>query len=370
MRKNGHTSAGRQRWRCDRCHATCTRSREDLRRRAEFDAFLDWLVGKRTASECAASLGLSRQWFARRISWCWHISPPVPNADRVPFVQVDGTWLPHDWCLLVCCDAHCQVLAWQWAGSENASAYRALLAHIRRVDAVCCDGAKGALGAIRVLWPKARVQRCLVHVQRDGRVDLTAHPRTPAGRDLRKLYLRLTRIHDTAEVAQWIVDLDKWHKQYKSFLKERTAAASDPTHPNARAGRTWWWTHLRVRRAYFRLEHLSQDGLLFAFLDPDNKAAASTTSTSNAIEGGVNAGLKRLLDLHRGLSEEHMRRCAEWYLYLHTSAPDPYQVLANYLATPVEHTTKPEPEPTDSDRFGTGIDWNEFHTSAPWQDNN
>ena len=33
-------------------------------------------------------------------------------------------------------------------------------------------------------------------------------------------------------------------------------------------GRKWWWTHERLRRAYFRLVRLNRAGVLFAFCDP------------------------------------------------------------------------------------------------------
>lgn len=296
---------------------------------------------------------MSRQWFAKRIAWCWQVAPPVPGAGHVPCVQVDATWLPHGWCLLVCCDVQGRVLAWQWAASENMQAYQALLGHVRRADAVCCDGAPGAIGAVRARWPRARIQRCLVHVQRDGRADLTAHPRTVPGQELRELYLRLGGVRDVRDVAQWVVDLHGWHERHRDFLLERSWAADDPTHPKALAGRTWWWTHLRVRRAYFRLEHLVGDATLFAFLDPQAKVAGTISATTNMIEGGINAGLKRLLDLHRGLSQDHMRRCAEWYLYLHGPDPDPRQVLAAHLAA--GNGAVPEPQAPVDDRLGTGI---------------
>ncbi|GDZ15177.1 hypothetical protein ACOJAS_10435 [Bifidobacterium breve] len=46
-------------------------------------------------------------------------------------------------------------------------------------------------------------------------------------------------------------------------------------------------------------------------------------STTNQLEGGTNAVVKRTLDHHRGLSEEHMKRCCEWTVYMLTEHPDP-----------------------------------------------
>ena len=39
--------------------------------------------------------------------------------------------------------------------------------------------------------------------------------------------------------------------------------------------------------------------------------------TTSPLEGGINAQLRDLLKRHRGMSEEHRRRAAEWFLTLH-----------------------------------------------------
>ena len=53
------------------------------------------------------------------------------------------------------------------------------------------------------------------------------------------------------------------------MLAERTYAKDHPDDPRAATSRSgWWWTHLPLRRAYFRLERLFKDGTLFCLLDP------------------------------------------------------------------------------------------------------
>ena len=89
-------------------------------------------------------------------------------------------------------------------------------------------------------------------------------------------------------------------------------------------GRKWWWTHERLRRAYFRLVRLNRDRMLFTFCDPSIvKDGGPLPSTTNQLEGGVNAVVKRVLDHHRGLSEAHIRRCCEWAVYMLAASPDP-----------------------------------------------
>ena len=166
------------------------------------------------------------------------------------------------------------------------------------------------------------VQRCLVHVLRNTRVDLTNGPRGEAGRELLGLARRLVRVTTADEAAAWLKELNDWRGRHDDHLKERTVAKQDPMHAR---GRKWWWTHERLRRAYFRLVRLNRAGVPFAFCDPAVlKGGGPLPSTTNQLEGGVNAVAERALDHHRGLSEEHMRRCCEWAVYMLTEQPDPH----------------------------------------------
>ena len=71
--------------------------------------------------------------------------------------------------------------------------------------------------------------------------------------------------------------------------------------------------------------------------------------------------------MHHGLPEEHMRRACEWVCYMRTHDPRPSGLIPD---TAPHH---PEPPTTDDatgdePQAGTGIDWNEFHTSARYPD--
>ena len=92
MRKKGFTSAGVQRWRCDTCRLSTTADRVDLRRIAEFRAFLAWVTGKKSMGQAATRLGVTRQTFTTRVSWCWNVTPRLRPDDIVHrYVEVDGT---------------------------------------------------------------------------------------------------------------------------------------------------------------------------------------------------------------------------------------------------------------------------------------
>ena len=160
------------------------------------------------------------------------------------------------------------------------------------------------------------------------------------------------------------------HERWKGMLAERTNAKDHPDDPKAATSRSgWWWTHLPLRRAYFRLERLFNDGTLFCLFDPTLSAHSPVPRDSDRLEGGLNAALKRMLVNHRGLPEAHMRRACEWHCYMHSAKPDPAHILKQHdqnTKTGTNHDNNDEPmsQPT----LGTGIDWNEFHTATRYPD--
>lgn len=87
------------------------------------------------------------------------------------------------------------------------------------------------------------------------------------------------------------------------------------------------------------------------------------TLKQNRLEGGVNSVVKDVLRNHRGLPEEHMRRACEWVCYMKTAHPRPESFIPDALRKG-EKATTPEPDDSVAPAYGTGIDWNEFHTTT------
>ncbi|PLS28829.1 transposase [Bifidobacterium parmae] len=366
MRKNGLTAKGTQRWKCTACSLSSTMPQERAARGRQLDAFLGWLLGRASQSACDAN-GDARA-LRKRTAWCWNIRPVIPPPTvRHHTVMADGTYMNHDWCLIVAIDGESgEVLGFQWCEHESKAAYMALFSRIPAPDVLVTDGLRGAETACHETWPATRIQRCLVHVQRNTRTDLTSKPRLEAGGELKRLSDRLTKVHDAGQAARWGEALNAWHLRWKDFVNERTLAKADPANPKA-ARQEWWWTHQEVRRCYRRLEKLFREGKLFAFLEPSLTAGGPVARTTNRLEGGVNSPLKHVLLDHHGLPEKHMRRACEWVCYMKSRDPDP----ASLIRPEQWKTTRPAGPSGDGDSggpvYGTGIDWNEFHTHTPWK---
>jgi len=238
-------------------------------------------------------------------------------------------------------------VAWQWCDREKHASWAALLHQLPAPRVVVCDGQPGLLSAIADVWPSTVVQRCLVHVLRDVKTNLTTHPRTPAGQSLLRLATHLTRITSIAEAGDWLVTLNAWWQSFGELTTQRTyrVDVADTDVPSwAKPTQTWWYTHARLRRAYRLLTRLAHHGDLFRFLDPA-LAGTAVPATTNRIEGGINAQLRRLLGCHRGMPPAHQRRAIEWWLWLRwADHPTPASLIRPEHIHPPTPTPEPEPD--------------------------
>ncbi|WP_280525553.1 IS1249 family transposase [Actinomyces qiguomingii] len=351
MKKSGRTAAGTRRWKCTACRSLATAPRPPSPGRAEqavLGEFIDWATGSRSQADISGGSGRA---FRRRTAWCWDIPVPKPPVTGEVYSQIfiDGMWLAHKWVLLVA-RSPTHVIAWQWAASESAAAYQALLADLAPPDLATTDGAGGALKAIAATWPGTPIQRCLIHVHRDTVRDLTHHPKTTPGKALLRHSRKLLSISTTEQATRWLVTLNDYGIQYKDWLNQRTTAQQDPQ-TAARTGRKWWYTHPRARRAWRRLERLAKQGQLFAYLtDPDGKPRPTPAErTTNPIES-INSQVRDRLRHHRGATTDHQAAIAEWTLHTYTQAPaTPAVILADWhtqgrpqrARTPKPKTNKP-----------------------------
>lgn len=267
MKKNGRTAKGVQRWKRPDCSLSPTMPQERAAHARVPGEFLARLPGRQP--QCALDPSGDSPALRKRTAWCWNIHPSIPPVTaRHHTVMADGTCMGHGWCLIIAIDGESgETLGFQWCGHESKAAYTALFSRMPAPDVPITDGLRGAEAACQEAWPGTRIQRCLAHVQRNTRTDLTSKPKLEAGGQLKKLSDRLTKAHDGETAVKWGEALNAWHITWGSFINERTHAKDDPTNPKAMR-RQWRWTHEDVRRCHRRLERLFREGKPFAFLDP------------------------------------------------------------------------------------------------------
>ena len=360
VKKNGRTSKGAIRYRCTHCGASYCASRPDISRKAELDQFVNWLTGKNAIGD----LQLPSSTWRRRTNWCWRVDPViVPTGQIYDYIQIDGTYLPYGWCLLTAVN-NGKVLAWQWCNQENKAAYKQLLKRLPEPLMVITDGQAGALSAIKDQWPNTRVQRCLVHIKRNIRTLTTINPKIPAHKALWGLAKRLVVIEDLNQADQWVGLLQAFHDQWGKWLNHKTYKNQIPPEQIPfwiRPNQQWWYTHQKARRAYNLLAKQTRKATLFTFLDPTLNKQATTAplpATTNELEGAINAAIKSLIYNHRGLSEPHMKKAAQWWCYQHSEHPlKPGQLIQPHHLKPGPKPEPKQPKP-DPKLWDSAIDYN------------
>lgn len=305
MQRWGTHPSGKQRWRCHKCKTNTIRKRKDNRQRKRLSLFIRWLTSKATLEEISRKQGVSTKTLERWFDQFWKQTPRPLPISTVRTLVLDGTSVVKRQCmLLIAGDGEKrQPVSWLPVGRESYDSWYTFLRKLSwdglDPSVVVCDAQRGLLKAIQTVWPKAHVQRCLIHVVRQSCAWLTQNPKTQAGQELLELVHALTSVRTKRQKRRWIRAFKYWSRRHDWFLKEKTYG------PNNR----WWYTHRILRGNRSLLRNAIPD--LFRFVtDP------SLPRTSNHVEGGLNARLKELFRCHRGLTQDKKLVIASWYLAL------------------------------------------------------
>jgi hypothetical protein len=229
---------------------------------------------------------------------------PPPKTKKIIWLKVDATHLGRWGCITVY-KAGTDILYWQFSEREYYDVYVSGLWWLMRVgysiQGVTSDWHGSIVAAAKLVIPTVPHQRCLVHTQRLCQTLLTQQPKTEAGQALLQIVQMLNTIKNHYEVRIWINWLTLWEKRYGEFVKNRTFGTKDD------GGRTWWYTHKNLRRA-FRTLRLSQ-AHLFLYLDH-----IGLDKDTNGLEAEFTY-LKEKLHVHRGLKRDRQVAFMMWYLY-------------------------------------------------------
>jgi hypothetical protein len=320
MQKRGKTAKGTQRWLCIGCTKSRSLGHETQKQDRLLDRFVAWLLGKQSQTELAVAEDITDRTWRTQTDWCWEIIPkPVLTGAVYSIILLDGIKVG-SLVDLIARNTEAVIL-WHWDGWESSNTWEVLLKQLPAPIVVVCDGQKGILLAIARCWPRTRIQRCIFHVWQNIRVKLTLNPQTEAGQELLRLSKELLKGIPTKEQAlDWVHRLELWREHYESFIRERTTIVD----PQPRQ-RRWWYTHGRLRSAYYQLHKLVQDNQLFTYLDDEllEQTGQSIPRTTNYVEGGINSQIRALLKYHRGMNQTHQQRLADWYLYGRTKDQKP-----------------------------------------------
>ena len=174
---------------------------------------------------------------------------------------------------------------------------------------VISDGGTGFQKALKKVWPKAKLQRCLFHAFQQVKRYTTIRPKTIAGCELYGIARDLLTIHTQDHAMKWVQNVMSWKVRHRVFLSEITVDENGTIRPK----------HERLIKAENSLVKLINKRCLFTYLDAS--LTCTCPATNNRIEGGVNAQLRTMLRNHRGMSIERRIKAVFWWCYMHSPNP-------------------------------------------------
>ena len=267
----------------------------------EMEWFRRWVVEGYSARQLAQQSGHSQRKLYRLIEGFLSQSPPAPLVEphSARYLLFDGTFLhrPHSIVVLMNGQNH-RLVRGQFDVRENSEPqlrafFEPMVAEGLRPRSFTVDGNPQVIRVIRALWPDAVIQRCLVHIQRQGLAWCRNFPKTPYARRLRQIFLQVTRISTTAERDAFLDLVDEWEGQYGAEIaarKETGRVFSD------------------IKRARSMLLKAMPD--MFHYLDDPH-----IPTTTNGLEGYFSR-LKSHYRQHRGLIPQKRSNYFSWYFHL------------------------------------------------------
>ena len=219
-----------------------------------------------------------------------------PRAAR--YLLFDGTFLHRPDSIAVLMDGQTHtVVRGQFGVRENSrlelrSFFEPMMDEGLHPVSLTVDGNRQVIKVLKSLWPDVIIQRCLVHIQRQGLSWCRISPKTLYARQLRDIFSQVTRITTVSERDAFIDFIQAWDARHGVEIKARKET-----------GRVF----SDIKRARSMLLHALPD--MFHHLDDPY-----IPTTTNGLEGYFSR-LKSHYRQHRGLSPQKRPNYFAWYFH-------------------------------------------------------
>lgn len=259
-----------------------------------------WITEAYSIRELSKMKKVSNSTVKRTIAYWLNQDPQNNEKDysNVKHAIFDGSYLNRPWGIYAAMNSETHNLIAAVANVKETSAY--LLGFYKQLSedglelqSATIDGNLQQIKALKKVWPNIVLQRCIVHVQRQGLSWCRRNPKRTDAKHLRELFLNLTEVKTKQEAQKFIKAVYAWEKRFGSGIESspnRGKVFSDV-----------------IRARSMLLKSLPN---LFYYLD-DSNIARST----NALEGYFSR-LKEHYRLHRGLSKTKRNNYFKWYFFL------------------------------------------------------
>jgi len=300
IKRNGFYTNGKQRWWCHHCEISFSARNNKNKLAREQVWFKRWIVEGYSVRQLSQQSRHSSAKLYRIINHWLKEDPPDASGNLAQhrFLILDGTFLHRPVSIVALMDAtRNRIIKGEYGVSENSE--RQLIQFLKPLIAkglnpVSCtvDGNPQTIKVLRVLWPGIVVQRCLVHIQRQGLMWCRRYPKTTYAKRLRDIFLKVTQIRTKAERDLFLKDIVWWEGKYGHAIA---------TQPN----RGWVFTDIKRARSML-LKALPN---MFYYLDDPG-----IPITTNGLESYFSR-LKSHYRQHRGLRRNKLNSYFNWYFF-------------------------------------------------------
>ena len=261
--------------------------------------FERWRIEGYTIRPRAAPSGYSPRTLRRLIAYGFPRPPPLPSDFSACRPRLfDGTSVAHRQGVFAVLDAaRFAVVSAAPEMAEDPAHLQPCCARLARHGfaplSATVDGTPHLLRLLRRQGPTIRMQRGLVHIQRQGLSWCRRQPKRRDAQRLRALFRQIMAIATVADREPFVAQVQSGEQRYGA----RLAGAAEPG---------WVFSDLKRARSLFLA------ALPDMFHDLDDPAIPQST---NALEGSF-ARLQHKDRHHRGLAPPHRSEYFRWYLHL------------------------------------------------------
>ena len=299
IKLHGKTKQGKQRYQCLECNKTYLwKQRKNIYDR-RYSWFKDWILEGFTIKQLSRINKVSPSTVSRVIDYWLNIEPPrLQSLGEIKHIILDGTYINHRTGLYVVMngDNH-KIVYGDYGVSETGKHLKVFYNNLQQKGlnplSATVDGSLQQLKYLKDAWDSLVIQRCLVHIQRQGLSWLRKLPKRTEAIKLREILLQVMYIKTKEESDNFINGFHLWENRYGLGLSRSTNRG-------------------KVFSDLLRTRSMLRNALpnMFSYLD-----YPEISKTTNALEGYFGR-LKQKYRIHRGLSPHKRKSYFRWYLYL------------------------------------------------------
>ena len=295
----GKTKQGKQRYQCLICKSTYLWKQNKVIEHRRYSWFNQWILEGLTVKQIAKINKVSSSTVSRVIQYWLKKEPPkVKDLEKVKYVILDGTYINHRTGLYVVMDGkdH-RVIYGDYGINETGKHLKTFYDQLQKKGlspfSATIDGSLQQIKYLREAWESLIIQRCLVHIQRQGLSWLRQKPKRVESIELRDLLLQVLYIKTKEQAKNFIRGFNLWESRFGLGLSRSTNRG-------------------KVFSDLLRTRSMIINALpnMFNYLDDPE-----ISRTTNALEGYFGR-LKQKYRVHRGLSPRKRKNYFSWYFYL------------------------------------------------------